>query len=143
MRNNRIVTIMLLLLTTITLVGTIVIVVTYMRTNQQTAGSEPTIDQVLEASVDISDITTNLENNDYIRMSFKIQTDSKEAKEELEKRDFQVRNIIIQELSEKSNDDLKGKNGKIQLEVDLKGKINEIMQSGEVVQVFITDSLLQ
>ena len=51
-------------------------------------------------SVDIKEITTNLASNDFIRISFKIQTDSKKAKEELEKRDFQVNNIIILELSE-------------------------------------------
>ena len=70
-----------------------------LNTNNQSKDSEPTIDEVLEMSVDIKEITTNLASNDFIRISFKIQTDSKEAKEELEKRDFQVNNIIILELS--------------------------------------------
>ena len=39
-------------------------------------------------SVDIKEITTNLASNDFIRISFKIQTDSKEAKEELRKEIF-------------------------------------------------------
>ena len=49
---------------------------------------EPTIDEMIEATVDIPEITTNLASNDFIRISFKIQTDSKKAKEELEKRKF-------------------------------------------------------
>ena len=97
----------------------------------------------MESSVDIEEITTNLASDNFIRISFKIQTDSKKAKEELEKRDFQVKNIIIQELSEKNTEDLKGKNGQIELESDLKDKINELMQEGKVVQVYIVNSLLQ
>lgn len=54
-----------------------------------------------------------------------------------------MKNIIIQELSEKTTEDLKGKNGQIKLENDLKDKINELMQEGKVVQVYIVNSLLQ
>lgn len=104
---------------------------------------EPTIDQVLEASVDISEITTNLLNDDFIRISFTIQTDGRKAKSELSKREFQVRNIIIQELSELTNEDLNGREGKIHLEEVLKENINELMQEGEIVKVYITSAILQ
>ncbi|HJV30715.1 MAG TPA: flagellar basal body-associated FliL family protein, partial [Bacillales bacterium] len=62
---------------------------------------------------------------------------------ELTKRDFQVKNIIIEELSEKKAQDLQGKAGKLQLENTLKMKTNELMQDGKVVKVYITESLLQ
>ena len=98
---------------------------------------------LIKTSVDISDLTTNLATSNYIKMTFKIQTDSKAAKEELTKREFQVRNIMIEELSDTKEEDLQGKTGKIKLEGTLKKKINQIMQDGKVVQVYITDSLLQ
>ena len=45
-------------------------------------------------------------------ITLKIQTDNKIAAEELAKRDFQVKNIVIQELSEMTSKDLEGKAGK-------------------------------
>lgn len=141
MKNNKLLMIMLILLVAITLVGAVAVVVVLKFTGQE--DKAPTIDEVLEASVDVPEITTNLASDDFIRISFKIQTDSKKAKEELEKRDFQVKNIIIQELSEKKTEDLKSKEGKTALEEDLKVKINKLMQEGKIEHVYITDSLLQ
>lgn len=134
--------IMLILLVTIALAGAVAIAMLLNYTNQD-PDKEPTIDEVLEASVDIPEITTNLANNDFIRISFKIQTDSTDAKEELEKRNFQVNNIIILELSENTPDTIKGKEGQIQLEETLKTKINGLMQEGQVEKVYITQFLLQ
>ncbi|MEK4906887.1 flagellar basal body-associated protein FliL [Niallia sp. FSL M8-0099] len=142
MKNNKVIIIMLVLLLVITLAGAGAFIYIWKFTGEQKA-NEPSIDEILESSVDIEEMTTNLASNNFIRISFKIQTDSKEAKEELEKRDFQVKNIIIQELSEKKTEDLKGKAGQIKLENDLKDKINELMQEGKVVQVYIVNSLLQ
>jgi flagellar protein FliL len=139
---NKLLMIMVVILVAITLVGAVALVVV-MKFTGDSGNKEPTIDQVLEASVDVPTITTNLATDDFIRISFKIQTDSKKAKEELEKRDFQVRNVIIQELSEKKSEELQGKEGKLQLENSLKSDINRFMQEGKVKQVYITESLLQ
>lgn len=133
---------MFILLVAITLAGAAAVVAVLKFTGDK-EHKEPTIDEVLAVSVDVKDIVTNLASDDFIRISFKMQTDSKDAKEELEKRDFQVRNIIIQELSEKKAEDLRGKEGKQKLEEDLKEKINSLMQEGKVVRVYITESLLQ
>ncbi|AGX03871.1 MULTISPECIES: flagellar basal body-associated protein FliL [Bacillus] len=142
MKNNKLLMIMLFLLIAITLVGAVALVVV-MKYTDGAEEKEPSIEEVLEASVDINQITTNLASDDFIRISFKVETDSKKAKEELEKRDFQVKNIIIQELSEKKAEDLQGKEGKISLQEDLKSKINSLMQNGKVESVYITESLLQ
>ncbi|MDW2876935.1 MULTISPECIES: flagellar basal body-associated protein FliL [Bacillaceae] len=142
MKNNKLVMIMLIILIAITLVGAVALVVVMKFTGEETE-KEPSIEEVLEASVDIPQITTNLASDDLIRISFKVQTDNKKAKEELEKRDFQVKNIIIEELSEKNADELQGKVGKQSLQDDLKTKINSLMQEGKVEKVYITESLLQ
>lgn len=133
---------MFILLVIIALVGAVAIIM-LLNTNNQSKSSEPTIDEVLEMSVDIKEITTNLASNDFIRISFKIQTDSKEAKEELQKRDFQVNNIIILELSGLEVEEIQGKEGQLKLEETLKTKINEILQEGKVQKVYITQFLLQ
>ncbi|EIJ81492.1 flagellar basal body-associated protein FliL [Bacillus methanolicus PB1] len=142
MKNNNLLKIMFILLVAITLAGAVAVVAVLKFTGEKEQ-KEPTIDEVLEMSVDVKDIVTNLASDDFIRISFKIQTDSKKAKEELEKRDFQVRNIIIQELSEKKTEELRGKEGKLKLEEDIQEKINSLMQEGKVVKVYITESLLQ
>ena len=121
MKNNKLVMTMFILLVIIALVGAVAIVM-LLNTNNQGKDSEPTIDEVLEMSVDIKEITTNLASNDFIRISFKIQTDSKDAKEELEKRDFQVNNIIILELSGLEVEEIQGKEGQLKLEEDIEDK---------------------
>ena len=73
----------------------------------------------------------------------KVQTDSTKSAEELTKRDFQVKNILITELSEMTPEDLEGKQGKLTLESSLKTKINELMNEGEVQQVYITSYIIQ
>ncbi|SFA73976.1 MULTISPECIES: flagellar basal body-associated protein FliL [unclassified Bacillus (in: firmicutes)] len=142
MKKNKLVMIMAIMLLAITLVGAVALVVV-MKFMGDSEHKEPSIEEVLESSVDVPTITTNLASDDFIRMSFKIETDSKKAKEELQQREFQVRNIIIQELSEKKAEDLQGKEGKLQLENALKADINELMQDGKVKKVYITESLLQ
>lgn len=133
---------MIILLVAITLVGAILIVV-LKQLNENASLKEPSIDQILESSVDVQQVTTNLASNDFIRISFKFQTDSKKAKKELEKRDFQVKDVIIQELSEMKADEIQGKDGQSKIKEALKGKLNSLMQDGKVVEVYITESLLQ
>jgi flagellar protein FliL len=139
---NKFLTIMLILLVTITLVGVIALVV-ILKFSDGEETKEPSIEEVIEASVDIPEITTNLLSNDFIRISFKVQTDSKKAKEELEKRDFQVNNIIIEELSEMKAEELQGKKGKELIEGKVKDKVNSLMQEGMVEKVYITSMMIQ
>lgn len=133
---------MMILLTAIALAGAVALVYV-LKYSDQNHGSEPSIDEVLDVSVDIPEITTNLANDGFVRISFKIQTDSKKAKEELEKRMFQVNNIIILETADKTAEDIKGKEGQKKFEKELETKINEIMQEGKVEKVYITQFILQ
>ncbi|MBB6443851.1 flagellar basal body-associated protein FliL [Bacillus benzoevorans] len=139
---NKLVMLMMILLVAIALAGAVALVYVLKYTNQE-PGSEPSIEQVLDVSVDIPEITTNLASDGFVRISFKIQTDSKKAKKELEQRMFQVNNIIILELSDKTAENIKGREGQKQFEEELKTQINEIMQEGKVEKVYITQFILQ
>jgi flagellar FliL protein len=139
---NKLLTIMLIILTVITLAGAVVLVI-MLKSNSGQQGKEPNIDQVLACSVDVPEITTNLASNDFIRISFKIQTDSTKAKEELQKRDFQTKDIIIELLSGMRAQDLQGPAGKERLAEMLKSKLNEVMQEGKIVKVYITSYIIQ
>ncbi|MBD7942689.1 flagellar basal body-associated protein FliL [Psychrobacillus sp. FSL K6-2684] len=140
--NSKVLTIMLIILVSLTLVGVVALIV-FLQLNNGDESKEPTIDEIVESSVDIQEITTNLAGDKFIRISMKVQTDSTEAAEELTKRDFQVKNILITELSEMTPEDLEGKQGKLTLESSLKTKINELMDDGEVQQVYITSYIIQ
>jgi len=140
--NNRLLTIMLIILVSITLVG-VVFLIAFFQLNKGDENAEPSIDEIIESSIDIPEITTNLAGNKFIRLSLKVQTDSKGSAEELAKRDFQVKNIIITELSEMAPEDLEGKDGKLAFESSIKTKINELMSEGEVQQVYITSYIIQ
>ncbi|MFI8686265.1 flagellar basal body-associated protein FliL [Rossellomorea sp. NPDC077527] len=139
---SKAMTIMMISLVTITFVGVIALVVVLKFSGEEKA-KEPSIEEVIENSVDIPETTTNLMSNDFIRISFKIQTDSKRAKKELEKRDFQVNNIIIEELSELKAEELQGKQGKELVETKVKDKVNSLMQEGAVEKVYITSMMIQ
>ncbi|MCU9612096.1 flagellar basal body-associated protein FliL [Caldibacillus lycopersici] len=104
---------------------------------------EPTLDELLEASVDIPEITTNLLTDDFIRISFKLQSDSEDAKVEVEKRMFQINNMIIKQLSGMKAEDLSGTDGKLKLEEELKNQFNSILKDGKILQVYITSIIIQ
>jgi len=114
-----------------------------MQLNKGDEVKEPTIDEIIESSVDIEEITTNLGNRQFVRLTLKIQTDNKLAGEELAKRDFQVKNIVIQELSEMTSKDLEGKTGKKAFEDALIAHLNPLMQNGEVQKVYIVSYIIQ
>ncbi|OEH91269.1 flagellar basal body-associated protein FliL [Bacillus solimangrovi] len=143
MLKNKLVSIVLILLAAITLLGVVALFVILNFAGDNNEHAEPTIDEILEQSVETDEITTNLLSNDFIRIKFRIQTDSEDAKEELAKRTFQVRNILIQELSSMKAADFKGKEKLIELESMLKMRLNEIMQEGTIEKVYITDFVLQ
>lgn len=133
---------MIIILLSLTLVGTAAVII-IMKMSGDEGPKDPNIDEIVDASVDVTDITTNLLDDSFIRISFKIQTDSSDAKDELAKRDFQVRDIIIKELSNMKSAQFQGSRGVVQLEDRIKAKVNELMQDGRVVKVYTTSKMLQ
>jgi len=134
---------MIIILLSLTLIGSIAVIVTLKYTEQASTEKGPSIDDVIKASVDVTDIKTNLKSNNYISISFKIQMDSKRAAGELQKRDFQVRDIIIKRLSDMSAQDFEGKQGLSTLETDIAKQIDQLMENGHVVKIYTTSKVLQ
>lgn len=134
---------MLVILITLTLIGALTLVLYTQVFQESVAHGEPTIDEILRTSVETEEITTNLLSNHVIRTQFVIQLDSTRAKTEFEKRDFQVNNIIIQELSDMKESDFRGSEGIRSLEKRVKDRVNEIMLDGEVVGVYMNRRIVQ
>lgn len=142
MKKNKMLTIMLAIIAVIAFVGVVAYVLLTQLNGEAKETKEPTIDEVLLASVDIPEIRTNLADGNYVILQLKIETDNEDAAKELTQRIFQVNNIAIQELSEMTEDDLEGKQGKILFEKAIKAKMNELMQEGEIKQVYITSFMV-
>ncbi|MDW0111773.1 flagellar basal body-associated protein FliL [Sporosarcina saromensis] len=139
---NKALTIALITVVSLTLVGIVVLILS-LQFKGNVGDTEPTIDEILEASVDVPEIMTNLSGRQYIKLSLKIQTDDKKAAEELAKRDFQINNIVIQELSEMTAEDFEGKAGKQAFEESIKAQLNPLMQEGEIEKVYIVSYIIQ
>ncbi|WP_245698261.1 flagellar basal body-associated protein FliL [Sporosarcina ureilytica] len=144
---NKFLTITLIILVTITLVAVIILALAWQLNkngdSDKDTGTGTTIDEIIESSVDIPEITTNLAGRQFIRISLKIQTNSKQAAEELEKREFQVKNIVIHELSEITREELEGKTGKQAFESTIQSLLNPLIQSGEIERVYIVSNIIQ
>ncbi|WP_339249706.1 flagellar basal body-associated protein FliL [Sporosarcina sp. FSL W8-0480] len=141
---NKALTLILIILICISLVGIIGIALKMQLDNSdKTETKELSIDEILKASVDIPEIMTNLSGQQFIRITLKIQTTDKKAAEELKKREFQVQNMVIQELSEMTSKDLEGKIGKQAFEDAIKAQLNPLMQKGEIEKVYIVSYIIQ
>jgi flagellar FliL protein len=141
-KGNKVIQTMVIMLAIIALAGTVALVMVMKMAGGEKQG-EPSADELAESSIDIPEMTTNLADGRYIKISFKIQTDSDKGKEEAEKRDFQIKDVIIERLSEMKAADFKGKEGMTALKERLKQDINALMQEGKVENVYITSFILQ
>lgn len=108
---------------------------------EEEASSESAIDDMVELSYETPEITTDLSDGSYVRVQFQIITDGELAKEELSKRDFQLRNMLIKELA--IMDEEIFRTGLADLENVVKSKVNELMTDGKVTDVYTISKLLQ
>ncbi|RDW19490.1 flagellar basal body-associated protein FliL [Oceanobacillus arenosus] len=120
-------------------IAALVVILNSPKENVQ--GKELTIDEVVEYSYESPEITTDLEDGSFVRIQFQILTDSKEAKDEVGKREFQLKNIIIKALAEMKEEDFKS--GLENLEDVLRIKLNEVMKDGSITAVYTINKILQ
>lgn len=134
---------MLIIIITLTLLGVVAIVLVNYFTKEEDPNREQTIEEIVALSFDTPELTTNLMSNDFAKIQFRIQVDNKKAFEEVQMRDFQIENIIIREMANLKASDLAGSEGIENLEQQLKFKINELMQEGMVVEVYVRRLIVQ
>lgn len=114
---------------------------------QEAEGSEeekqPTAEELAAMSIDTDVITTNLASPNFGIVQFNILLDSEKTKEEAEKRTPEVRAAIISTVAGFTKEELVGANGISTLEEQLKGKLADIIQTGEVDRVLVTEFKVQ
>ncbi|KGX88631.1 flagellar basal body-associated protein FliL [Pontibacillus marinus] len=139
--NQKVFKTMLAILIVITVIGVVALVMVMTISGKEKEDGKPSIDEVVENSLETEELTTDLKNDRFVRIQFRIVTNSKDAKEELQKRDFQLKNILIKELSKMNQDEFK--TGVDNLENMLKTRLNELMVEGKVIDVYTIKKVLQ
>lgn len=148
MFQNKLFQMSLILLIAVALLGVITLVLwqTYFKSAEanveETKEKELSIDEILERTVETEQITTNLYSGGYAVVKFKIQADSPKAKEELEKRMYQVKHIIIKTLASMTAADIQGADGLSLMETKIQQEINQLLDEGKVVKVYTTERIL-
>lgn len=134
---------MLIIIISLTLIGVVAIVLVNYFKAENNSNGEPTIQKIVELSYDTPELTIKLQSNDFVKLQLKFIVDNKDALEEIQMRDFQIENIVLREMSNMKASDLEGSDGIDNLENRLKLKINELMQEGMVVQVYVRRMIVQ
>lgn len=131
---------MIISLTTLLVAGiTGIVLVFYF--NGQGEGSAQSINDMNDFGYETPEITTDLEDGSFVRIQFQVITDSRKAQKEVQKREFQIQNIIIKELAVMNEEDFKS--GLTDLEKNLQESLNELMSDGEITDVYTTSKILQ
>ncbi|AKG04568.1 flagellar basal body-associated protein FliL [Salimicrobium jeotgali] len=131
-------TLIILSVLTVLGVGAIVLV---LNMNDTKADGERSIDDIRNASLETEEMTTDLKDGGFVRISFRIVTDSKDSLKELEKRDFQMKNVILKQLARMKEEDFKA--DLTTLEDSISSKLNEVMKKGKVTKVYTISKVLQ
>ncbi|MFD1018190.1 flagellar basal body-associated protein FliL [Thalassobacillus hwangdonensis] len=138
---NRVIKSMMIALVSLTVIGVIALIVVLNLDGNKTAEGKRNIDDIVEASIETEEITTDLKNDRFVRIQFRIITDSDDAKKELLKRDFQLNNILIKELGKMDSEAFK--TDIATLEETIKLKLNKIMTEGKITEVYTVKKVLQ
>lgn len=110
---------------------------------ESTADAGTSIDEINKRSFETEEMTTNLKSGEFIRAQFRIQLDESKTLTELEKRDFQVKHVVLLALAEISADQLIGSEGIEELEEQIQTQLNQHLDSGRVEAVYTTTKVVQ
>ena len=81
--------------------------------------------------------------NRYLKCKIDLELDSPELQQEIDKKLPAIRDLIIRILSSKTVEEIQTSRGKEKLKEEIKRKINEILTTGEVRNVYFTEFVIQ
>ena len=90
-------------------------------------------------------IVNLLSNNSsrYLKCKIDLELDSPELQEEVDKKLPAIRDLIIRILSTKTVEEIQTSKGKEKLKEEIRRKINEILTTGEIRNVYFTEFVIQ
>jgi len=94
----------------------------------------------------LEDLTANLQSGKrprYLRVKIGLEVSDPVVEAELEERQPEIRDLVITSLSGRKVDQLISVQGKDQLKEELKNRINNRLQEGELMNVYFSDFVVQ
>lgn len=131
---------MVVIMLTIIIIGLAAVIVYFKLDNDS---SKESVDDIVASSWETKEITTNTNDDQYIKIQFQFRLDNKKAKKEIEKRDFQVYDMIIDGLSSMKAEEFSQKEKLTKLENDLKSDVNAVLNDGEVIEIYTIEKIIQ
>ncbi len=79
----------------------------------------------------------------YLKISMKLELSSEELQEEVEKRQPQIRDVILTLLSSKTSDEINSMEGKFILREEIVKRVNSFLQTGKITRVYFEELVIQ
>ena len=79
----------------------------------------------------------------YLKCKIDLELDAPELQQEVDKKLPAIRDLIIRILSSKTVEEIQTAKGKEKLKEEIKRKINEILTTGEIRHVYLTEFVIQ
>ncbi|ENH98231.1 flagellar basal body-associated protein FliL [Gracilibacillus halophilus YIM-C55.5] len=136
--NPKLMKILVTALVVITIGGAVAL---YFVLNNSSESEAMTIDEMVDYSYTTSEMRTDLEDGSFVLIQFQFVTNSKAAKAEIEKREFQVKNEFIKESVSLTTKDFK--ENLTNLEEHMQSVMNQKMTEGSITDVLITSKVIQ
>lgn len=81
--------------------------------------------------------------NRYLKTTVQLEMDTPELQTELERRQAQLKDVILALLTSKSSQELQALEGKFRLREELLSRINALLVNGSVTRVYFTEFVIQ
>ncbi|BCJ85269.1 flagellar basal body-associated FliL family protein [Effusibacillus dendaii] len=146
MFQNRLFNIALIIIISIAMLGVVAIVgLQYIGSaqNQPKAPKPVAADKLAATQFQVEKITTNLAGSSLIQIQVYLQVDGSKAMDELNLRKVQVKDTITQILHTTTHVDLQKTEGVQLLKQHIKDAVNQYLQNGKVIDVYIPDIVIQ
>ncbi|NMA90246.1 MAG: flagellar basal body-associated protein FliL [Amphibacillus sp.] len=115
--------------------------VVYLLLNDTDADQALTIEEQVKYSYTTEEINLDLADNRYVQLKFNILTDNGKARDEVELREFQFKNILIKETVNLTSDQLQ--ENLSDFEDRLRDEMNKLMEEGEITDIYIVGKIVQ
>ncbi|MHC0038172.1 flagellar basal body-associated FliL family protein [Pseudoneobacillus sp. C159] len=104
---------------------------------------EETIDELIKKSVDTETITTNIADGGFVKIKFKLITNTAKNAEELRKLPFLTESTIIKYFNGLKKKEIIGPEGFFKIETEVKAELNKSIGHDFVTKVYIVDNVVQ
>jgi len=83
------------------------------------------------------------DRNKYLKISMEFRIASEEVKTEIEENISKIKDIVVVYLSAKTFDDVKSVEGKLQLKAEIMKRVNSVLKTGNVKEIYFTEFVVQ